>query len=176
MKLQSTPLSLRLRRASRGFTLVEVMVASIIASVVMGGVVTLHYLGALTIKEVSGQMRTRTSRMLSIDKVRYELVNAQIGSVVVSEGGHRIEFDDPMNGGATSAFFYVSDSNTLFYDDDIGDGTEAVRSVVGPIDITFNVPGSGELIEMTVKSESYIKHGEVDSQDGEVTIYLRNSP
>lgn len=163
---------IRPRRTRAGMTLTELMVAVAIASVVSFAVISLQIISGHTIKEVNGQTMTRSSRMRSIDQIRYKLYNARIGSCVVTENDHRLEFEDPNLGGVTSAFFF--ENETLFYDDDIDDATPARNLVNGPIDITFGLESAGALVRLKVKTSSEMAHADVDVQDGETLIYLRN--
>lgn len=169
---------LRKLRAKRGFTLAEVMIAMAISTLVLIAVMTTQYISARGIKEVYGQTRTRSSRMRGLDQIRYRLADAQIGTINLSQasadGFHRIEFDDPNLLGATSAFYFVSATNTLFYDDDINDADAAVEVVEGPIDISFDTQSGGAIILLKIKTAAAMVLGDVDTQDGETAIYLRN--
>lgn len=162
------------RRLTRGFTLAEVLIGVSISTAVMMGVVSLQYISARTIKEIYGQTRTRSSRMRALDQVYYRLGNARIGSVEISQNEHRIEFKDPLLGGDTSAFYFVEMTETLFYDDDIDDSTPAIEAARGPIDVTFEIDQAGALISLKVKSQAYMAYGDVDIQEGETAVYLRN--
>ena len=158
----------------RGFTIAEMMVASAITSFVMVAVASFQYMSARAIKEVSGQTRTRSMRMQALDKIRYRLVNAQIGSCVVGYNGQLIRFVDPNLGGAVSAFFFVQSTNELYYDDDIGDATAAKAIVEGPIDVNFELQELGAVITLRITSASHATDGQVDVEDGETAVYLRN--
>lgn len=163
----------RLRRR-RGFTLTEVMISVAISSLVMTAVFSMQFISGRAIKEVYGQTRTRSSRMRAIDQIHYRLVNASLGSVVISQEDHRITFVDPNLGGATSAFFFSPDTDTLSYDDDIGDTVPARAVAVGPIDITFEEQVGGAIVYVRVKSASHMAYADVDKQDGEIAVHLRN--
>ena len=159
---------------SRGMTLVEVMIGASISMMVIGVVVGLMFISGRSIKEIYGQTRTRSARMMALDQIRYRLVNAQIGSVQISEEEHRITFRDPRFGGATSSFSFDPNTRTLFYDDVVGDTQSPMAVVTGPIDITFEVLQAGALINLKVKSASHMKYADIDEQDGETVVYLRN--
>ena len=169
------------QRRHRGFTLVEVMVALAIMSMVMVGLASLQLWSGRTIKEVYGETRMRSARMQSLDQLRFNLCNASLGSIALTQpnadnsGFHRIEFNDPNLGTSiTSAFFYVTASNTLFYDNNVDDATPAIESVKGPIDISFNSDAANALIILKVKSLSHMRYADVDIQDGETMVYARN--
>lgn len=168
------------RRGQKGFTLIELMFAIAISSLVMVAVASLQYISGRAIKDVYGETRTRQSRTMSLDQIRYRLCNAEVGTLSVSQpneegnGYHRIEFVDPNLGGGTSVFYFVPTTRTLYYDGDIDDDTAAVEAVVGPIDVAFETRSSGELIYLYVKSTSAMAGGDVDTQDGETLVYLRN--
>lgn len=165
----------------RGMTLVEVSVAMLVATMVMAGVASLQWISARGASEMYGITRTRSSRMQALDQIRFRLCNARIGTVSLSQssangpGFNRVEFNDPNLGAVTSAFYFVSDQNALFYDDDINDNTAAVEFVRGPINISFESQSSGAIIVLYVRSSSDLAYAEQDIQDGETVIYLRNS-
>lgn len=180
------------RSAARGFTLVELMISVFISGLVMMAVASLMFISARTIKEMYGQTRTRSSRMRALDQIRYRLANAQIGSLTEFQaeyidtdgdgiddelvGFHRIEFVDPTHGGVTSAFIFTPSNYTLSYDVDVNDTVSAITIVEGPIDITFEAE-SAEVIAIKVKTASTNTYGgDVDTQDGEMKVYLRNIP
>lgn len=155
-------------------TLIEVSISIAITSLIMIALFTLQLVSARTIKEVYGQTRTRSSRLATIDQIHYRLADAAIGSASIQQGGRRIEFRDPNLVGATSAFFFVPASRTLFYDEDISDGTDPRAVVVGPVEITFEVQSGGAILFVKVESVSHVAQGEIDEQDGETAIFLRN--
>jgi prepilin-type N-terminal cleavage/methylation domain-containing protein len=157
-----------------GFTLAEVLIAIVVTSLVMVAVAGLFYSSARTLKEVDEQARMRTARMTAIDALKYRLMDARIGSCLVSESNRRIQFRDPNLGGVVSAFFFNADSNTLFYDDDIDDGVVAVEAARGPIDITFEVQNTGTIVVIKVTTVSDLAYANVDTQDGATAVYLRN--
>lgn len=179
--------------ARRGTSLLELMIASVVSSMVMGAVAMLMWTSGRAIKTVYGQTRTRSARMRAIDQIRYTLANAEIGSVVEYDaqyepppegsgdpptliGYHRIDFTDPTNGAGTSTFFFNSGNDTLFYDADTGDGTPAAAILTGPVDVLFQIEAA-ELIRIRVKTSSVNTYGgDVDTQDGETLVYLRNIP
>jgi prepilin-type N-terminal cleavage/methylation domain-containing protein len=163
----------------RGFTLLELMIAISISTLVVSAVISLQYITAKNIKDLYGQTRTRSSRMIALDKIRYRLTNAKVGTCVVSNANHRIEFKDPNLGGVTSTFYFSPDTRTLFYDRNISDGSTPDEIVSGPIDVTFQLQepnnlGFCTIILLKVRSSSDTSCGDVDLQDGNTSIYLRN--
>jgi prepilin-type N-terminal cleavage/methylation domain-containing protein len=174
-------------RRRGGFTMVEVMIAVAISTLITMAVASTMFISGRAIKEMNGQTITRSSRTRAIDQVRYRLADAEIGSVTEYQadfdletgdlvGYHRIEFTDPTNGGATSAFYFNTAENTLYYDADVADGEPAEAVVVGPINLTFVIEAQ-EIIELSVRTESTNAYGgDVDTQDGTTKIYLRNLP
>ncbi|MCH8333944.1 prepilin-type N-terminal cleavage/methylation domain-containing protein [Candidatus Sumerlaeota bacterium] len=169
-------LTFRRRRARKGLTLIEIMIATSISTIVMATVVGLQLLSARAVIELLGSNRTRSARTLALVRIRSTLSNAQIGTFVISDNNHRIQFIDPSLLGVTSALFFDTDSNTLFYDANINDGANALHPVKGPIDVTFEPDPLAPLamILVKVRTESQISFGEVDSQEGETSVYLRN--
>jgi hypothetical protein len=111
--------------------------------------------------------------MGALDQIRYRLVEAQIGTVTITNGDRRIEFVDP-NLGTTSSFFFDAGDSKLFYDDDIDDGTDEIEVIDGPIDLTFETEEEGALVKLNVRTQAPIGFGDVDTQDGETVVYLRN--
>jgi prepilin-type N-terminal cleavage/methylation domain-containing protein len=156
-----------------GMTLPELMIAIAISSAVSFAVMSLQIFSGKAIKEIQGQTRTRASRMRAIDQIRFRLFNARIGSCEITQDGHRLEFNDPNKGATTSAFFFAGE--TLFYDEDVADGAAALSLVRGPIDITFELESGGALVKLKVKTSSTMKYADVDIQDGETVVYLRNT-
>lgn len=163
-------------RSRRGLTMVETMISLAISGLVTTVVVYMLFQSALTTKDMYAETRTRSTRMRALDQIRYRLVEAQIGSVDITNSGRRIEFIDP-NLDVTSAFFYVPDSLTLFYDEDVDDGAAAQALVTGPIDLTFeleNDDATNGTVILNVRTAAPIGMGDVDTQDGVTVVYMRN--
>lgn len=160
----------------RGITLMEVLISSVISGMVSAMIVWLMFQAALTSKDMYAETRTRATRMSALDQIRYRLVEAQIGSVEITQSNRRIEFIDP-NLGVTSAFFFNDDQqtppNTLFYDQDV-DNSDPRAVVEGPIDLTFETESAGAIVVLNVRTQAPIGFGDVDTQDGETVVYLRN--
>lgn len=161
-------------RWRRGFTYVEVMISIGISSLVFTAVAYLQLYSARSAKEVYGQTRTRSTRMIALDAIRYRLMNARVGSAQTMLEGRRIEFVDPTRGNITSAFFFNGTQRQLYYDQNINDGAAAEVVASGPINVSFQVLNAGETIQLNVRSASEMAYGDVDIQDGQTTIYLRN--
>ena len=162
------------RGISRGYSLVELMMAVGVSSLVMISVAYMQYFSGRTIKELYGQTRTRCSRMIALDAIRYRLMNARIGSCVVSYSNHQIQFTDPTLGGGYSTFSFNQEQRKLYYNKNTHDGLPAVVVASGPIDVSFQVLNAGEVIQISVRSASDMDYGSVDTQDGQTSIYLRN--
>jgi len=161
------------RSALRGLTLVETMISSVIFALVTAVVVWLMFQTALTSKDMFAETHTRATRMRALDEIRYQLMEAQIGSVAISQNNRRIEYVDP-NLATTSVYFFNPQSGTLFYDADIGDGTPATGVASGPIDLTFESIEEGAIVRLNVRTSAEVGFGDVDTQEGETLIYLRN--
>lgn len=164
----------RFARLRRGVTFVELMVSIGISSLVLVNIAVLDYYTARSVKEIFGQTRARSARMIALDAIRYRLMNAKIGSCVVSQANRRIEYVDPTKGGVTAALYFVQAQQTLYIDENINDSTNGVRVVSGPYDITFTPQGAGETIQIWVRSISPEAYSVIDQQDGQTTVYLRN--
>lgn len=174
-------------RATRGLTLIELMIAVGISSLVMVGVVSLQYISARTIKELYAPTRSRSVRMIALNQIRFRLCNAKIGSCVVSDTNHRIQFEDPTLGASVVSEFYFNTSNrTLYYDADIAN-SDPQEVANGPINITFtlgstdlDVPnhtvylGTDAIVTVYVQTSSELAYANVDTRDGETAVYLRN--
>ena len=173
----------RTRNAGRrsGFTLMEIMISMAISSMVMVAIAGLQYFSSRSIHELYGQTRTRSSRMQALDQIRFRLCEARVGSITchgLSQSGigyYRINFIDPNIGGKTSSFYFVRSARTLYYNRDIDDGIPAVPVVKGPIDITFELQSGGAIVLLRVRSAAEMSHGDIDRQDGETAIYVRNT-
>lgn len=168
-------------RARRGLTMIETMISLLISGMVTSVVVYMMFQSALTTKDMYAETRTRSTRMRALDQIRYRLVEAQIGTVDITNSGRRIEFIDP-NLDVTSAFFFVlpdpvtAEGGTLFYDEDV-DNSDPEDVVQGPIDLTFeleNDDATNGTIILNVRTAAPIGMGDVDTQDGVTVVYMRN--
>ena len=164
----------RLRRR-RGFTLTEVMIAASITGLVMATLAGLQFMGARVSHELSGKTHMRSARMQAIDAVRYRLMDGRIGSCVISAGGRQIDFEDPNKPGTTSRFFFVAEERTLYFIESVGGGSTPVAVARGPINITFELQSNGAIVLIKVKSASEMPYADIDEQDGEIVVFLRNS-
>lgn len=167
---------LRLPRFGRrkGFTLVEVLIAASISTMIMMMIASLQLLSAKAIKDLYNKTRTRAAQMRALDQIRYRLMSASLSSIVVDDGdddlGYReIQFEDPMLAGAVSSFFFDADTNILYYDDDIDDGSdnmdgyedgndevEGMAVAKGPIDVRFFPQNMNATVRLFIKSEAYV--------------------
>ncbi len=163
------------RRSRRAFTLSELMIALGISSLTMVTIAGLMYMAARESKDVLGQTRMRSARTQAIDQIRYRLANARIGSVTISNDDHDIEFLDPnISTTVHSRFSFNPANKTLYYDnlDGVGDSAQPVAK--GPIDIQFQLQDSGAVVQITVKSDSSLQYRQIDEQEGQEAVYLRN--
>lgn len=163
----------------RGFTLVELMVSSVVVSMVFVIIGSLQSISGHGIKDVYSITRARSARMMAIDRLRYTLANGRIGTAVTSMpaatgGSHRIQYVDPTKGNVTSQFTWDTDLQALTYDDNINASPGPRTIVRGPIDVNFTLLGAGELVQLQVRSMSEIGLGKQETQDGMTTVYLRN--
>ena len=188
MKLQYKYTTFKKQRAQRGFTVFEMLIAAGISSLVLVGILVLQYTCARTVKDLYGPTRARSARLAALNQITFHLGNAKIGTCVVSDEQHRIQFEDPTIGsGITSAFYFNLNTRTLFYDPDIGN-SDPEDIVKGPIEITFtlgstdlDVPnyttyfGTDTVVTVFVKTAEELSRYNVDQRDGETVVYLRNS-
>ena len=174
------------RRASRGFTLAELIVASTISVLVLASVMALQYITARTAKELYGPAHSRSERMNALNQIRLRLCEASVGSCAVSDDGHRIQFVDPNLGGVTSEFYFNAELRQLYYNPDIASGSGSIVAR-GPIDITFTLGttdldvlghaeflGTDACVTLFVRTSADLTYGNVDTRDGETVVYLRN--
>ncbi len=161
-----------LSRSRKGFTLLETLATSCLSLVVMTSLVSLHYLTALTGKDVLGDIRSRQLCQSALDQVRTRIMNARIGSCVVTDEGHRIEFLDPNGSGVTSAFEFANGRLTL--DLVLGDDLEAYHLVEGLLDVSFECLNSGSAVRVEASAQMAKGKGETMTSKGEALIHLRN--
>lgn len=169
--------SVWMRRARRGFTVVEMIIAMMISGIVTGVVVGLLYESALAIKDMYAETRTRATRMSAIDQIRYRLSDSVVDTISISGSNRQIEFANPnVEWSTVSRFVFVPSTRRLMYDEDIDDGVAGIEVARGPIDLTFELDlnSSGSLVRLNVKSAADVAFGDVDEQDGETAIFLRN--
>jgi prepilin-type N-terminal cleavage/methylation domain-containing protein len=180
------------RHAARGFTMLELVVASAISLLVLSGVMTLQYLSARTAAELYGPTDSRSQRMNALNQIRMRLVEAKVGSCVVSDfvtgsttSGHRIRFVDPNMAGATSEFYFNPTMKTLYYNANVASGSGSVVAR-GPINILFTLGsldldplhktymGTDGCVTLYVLTEAALAYSKVDTRDGETVVFLRN--
>jgi len=177
-------------KRAKGFTLVELMVAAVISSLVMAGVIAIQYLTAKTINDLYGPTRSRSVRMIALNQIRFRLCDGKIGSVVVSDGNHRIQFEDPnLSAGGTpvlSEFYFDTANRILYYDADIAH-PNPTKVAKGPINVMFikgslalDAPnfkvykGTDAVVTVFVQTSYELAYSKVDLRDGETLVYLRN--
>lgn len=166
----------RPERRRRAFTVVETMISLVISGMITGIVVYLMVQSSRTTKDLYAETRTRSARMAALDQVRYRLIEARIGTLDITDANHRIRFIDP-NLDTTSEFYFDTETSRLLYDDDIDDNKAPVVVVSGPIDLTFEHEGGDpmdSIVLLNVRTAAPIGQGDVDTQDGETVVFLRN--
>lgn len=174
----------------RGFTLIELLIAATISSFVLMSVLSIQYITARTLKELYGPTRSRSARMSALNQIRFRLCDAKVGSIIISDGNHRIQFTDPnlTRDGVVilSEIYFDTADKTLYYDLDI-DNSKPIKLVRGPINISFR-KGSRELdppdyklytgvdavVTVFVQTSDELAYSKVDLRDGETIVYLRN--
>lgn len=156
-------------------TFLELIVSITISSMVMVALASLQHITTLQSKNLFGQVWARQTRMMAIDQLRYRLMNARVGSVVIKDDGHTIEFAD-LNLSKTmkSRFQFTPSNRTLSFNKLIGDGVPGKAVIRGPVDITFTLENPA-LVKIWVKTASNYSYGEVDTQDGAIKVQLRTA-
>lgn len=168
-----TPASMRRQRT--GFTLSELMIALCISSLVMMTIAGLMYMAARHSKDVLGQARMRSARTQAIDEIRYRLCNARIGSIEITDSGHTITFINPnLSQTVRSKFHFDASLKTLYYDDQVGVGLDSQPCAKGPINIEFILQDDGAVVQVNVKSDSSMAYKQIDEQEGQIAVFLRN--
>ncbi len=170
--------SIQNRRSRRGTTLAEVSIMSVLALMISSVTVGLMYETGLAIKNIHAETRTRSTRMIALDQVRYQLGGAVVDTVQVLNASHTITFANRKKGwNAVARFDFVPSTQTLLFDDDISDNVASRVVARGPIDLTFELDsqlGAG-VVRINVRSAADVSFGDVDTQDGETAIFLRNT-
>lgn len=150
------------------------MISVGVYSLIMLAVATVQYVSTRMAKDIYGQARTRGARMISLDQARYHLLNARVNSCTVSQSGNRIDFVDPtLTGSPTSAIYFSTTTNMMYYDYDVNDSNAAVVVGHGPSNITFAVPNAA-LVTITSNTSSALGEGLTNNQTVSTSIYLRN--
>lgn len=183
----------RIRSArTRGFTLMELMIAAVISGMVMLSVLSIQYITARTINDVYNPTRSRSVRMNALNQIRFRLCDARVGSVEILDANHRIQFEDPNLSKAAgrvirSEFFFDTAKRTLFFDEDV-DNLNPFKVARGPINITFfkgttalDPPdfkiykNTDSVVTVLVETSHELSYSKVDLRDGETVVYLRNN-
>lgn len=174
----------------KGFTLMELMIAAVISSLVFASVVFIQYITARTLNDLYAPTRARSARMIALNQIRFRLCDAKIGSVEVLDGNHRIRFEDPnlISEGIQprSEFFFDATKRTLYYNADVNH-SEPERIARGPINIIFRkgsreldppdyniYKGTDSVVTVLVQTSQELSYSKVDLREGETVIYLRN--
>lgn len=177
---RAIPVQRRAARRCRAMTYIEMMISMGIGSLIMVVIVSLQSASGRAIKEMYGQTRTRSARMIALDQIRYRLVDARAGTLTFSQanpdgsGFHQVDFIDPNLGGVTSRFQFDPATVTLTYDSNIADGTAPQSVIRGPIDVSFEPQNAGAIVVIRTRSSAIMSPGDVDIQDGQTIVYLRN--
>ncbi len=179
-----------MKKNNSGFTLVEVMVASLISMIILGGVVVL-FLTSLDTWTVGGaDIRLERCAGLMIEKVirgvggKYGLREADQTSIVVDLGGTRITFsvdkNDPptysISDDTTVSIYYDGVNRRVIYDPDTsvsGDQFEISRgAVVENVTFTHN----GDMVDITVLlSDTVTTASKTVEMEFQTSVYLRKS-
>ncbi len=160
-----------------GMTLVETMIAVSIATLIVSAIAALQFISARSINDLYRQARMRSVRMITIDQIRYRLMDARIGSLALVNGGRQLQFTDPNLAGAPSAFSFNPTTHVLSYDDNINalPGFQEVSK--GIEELTFQLEGpamSPTRVRIHLKTLTNLAQGRSDAQEGETLVYLRN--
>lgn len=184
------------KKNKQAFTLLELIVAISISTVIMISVVTFMLISAKYIKEIYGPSRARLVRTNILNQIHFLVCDARVGSTSVSDNGNRLRFIDPNNAqngvDVTSEFFFDANADPaerhFYFQRDITE--DATRRIIArapiPVNISFQLGsrevdpnkqlylGKDTLVTVMVKTVAEYSYADVDTRDGETVFYLRN--
>ena len=92
------------RRGIKGFTVVEILVASIIASAAMIFITFLTVEASKNVSRLTNEVEGAKDASFALEFIRYHLSMGEYTTSVISDDFHRVEFKDPNLEGPRSAF------------------------------------------------------------------------
>jgi len=140
-------------KRSRGVTLLEVMIACGVLGMVFAAVAYIQSASVKQIRTLYSDARTLHRAHLVIERIRYKLIMAQVGSVEVVAGsnGRSISYINPNLGGVIRSGFKFEEKKVYYYED--MSGTASAPGDVGPVeDIVYEILGAGNAVRITAKT------------------------
>jgi prepilin-type N-terminal cleavage/methylation domain-containing protein len=162
---------IRYKGKSKGFTLVEIVVATTICCIILVFAAFVVNTTAKNIRKMTNDGEGARDISVALEFLRYTLTMADYTTVSISNANHRIEFQDPNLAGITSAFEFRN--NNLWYDFNIND-MEDDKRIARAVNITFTPVSAGTVMQVYLLSRG--RTGETVAENIETTcdIYLRN--
>ena len=157
---------------NRGFTFMEIVVSMSICSLILADMALIILFTGHNLRKMTNESEASKNVSFVLESLRYTLSMADYTSVAISNGDHRIEFQDPNLGGITSAFEFRD--GYLWYDRDTSDETEEKQGR-RLVNMTFEPGASINIIHVDIFSRG--RSGEIvgDLIRVSADIYLRNN-
>ncbi|MBN1866596.1 prepilin-type N-terminal cleavage/methylation domain-containing protein [Candidatus Sumerlaeota bacterium] len=158
----------------RGFTLVEVCIASAVAAFVFGMVGFLQISSIRVSKKLTAYSRTQGIMCSALDQVMFRLCmgRAGAGNITIAEDGHRLDFIDPNKGGAVSSFRFAE--GILYYDEDIASGEGYSPKVRRLENLSFELLDGATVVRVTSKATAIAQYTLERPIEKQMSVYLRN--
>ena len=141
------------RRAQcRGVTMIEVIIAAGILGMVLMGVAFIEATSAKQTLALYGDSRTLHRAHLVLDRVRYKLMTAQVGSVVSVNDGRTIEFRDPNLALGKISMFVFREGKVFYYEDKTLAASTPGQGIGSVHDLQFTVLGAGNAVRVSART------------------------
>lgn len=154
-------------------TLVEMVIAFSLLSLVFLAVAALQIMTARNSDAMYDDARGRTDRLAALERIAYELMMADTGSVSISNNDQRLEFNNPnLGSGVTSRFDFAN--NALTFDEDIDDG-QAAEVIKDNLDsVTFAEVIPWTVYSFTIGNSTMQFRANTINESIQTEVYLRN--
>ena len=177
-------------RDTRGFTLVEVLVASALAIIIMGGIITLFLTSIETWKVGAAEVKIERNGSLALEKMvrgsggTSGLREANPRSVVIYAGGAGITFSVDKNDPPTSTLsddttvriYFEAENNNLIYDPDVFVANDEFIIVEDGSVAELNFSKTGDVIDINVRFfEQVTPRGRSVDMQFNTSVALRKS-
>ena len=143
----------KMKKSSRGFTLVEVMIALVLITFILGFVAYIMLYSARSQAILFPQMTRQLAAVRSTQSMSDLLRNAEWKTVTVSDAGKTISFQSSELASSQTCEIKL-DGSTIVYDRDTGSSSNTLRNLGRDVqNLTFTKVEADQMIEITV---SYI--------------------
>lgn len=136
----------------RGMTLIEVMIAAVIITFVMVFLVYITLLQGYKSNHIATISRAESDVRNVAEFIRYRALMGKFGSMVVTNNGRTLTFNDPNSGSAIRSFTFNTQTGQLIYDDDLDNGPPAYRTFDDLRLVTFSLLNNGAILEAKVSA------------------------